>query len=470
MRDIKRRLETYSFFDRTGIAAHLTSMAEKGWMIEKLTNFGWIYRQTEPKRLTFCVTYYPEASDFDPAPDENQNTFYDFCQHSGWTLAASSAQMQIFYTNQEQPVPIETDPELEIKNIHRAAKRGFLPGYILLLIVTLLNSGLFIYTLDADPVRLLSSNTNLFTGSCWLLLLLLCTAELGGYFSWRFKAQKAAKRGEFLPFKSTRRIQRAVIFYVLSAGLCWLVGRLVSGSSLQGFLSVMMVLYMAALFFFVNFLKEALKKRNTPAKVNQFVTVLSCFVLGLTFMGVLTFATLYASGQGWFAGKNDTYEYHGSTFTVYLDDLPLTVEDLLNVEEDGYIRHRTGDESFLLGQFEMEQQARLDAEHFGDMPGLRYTITEVRLPFLYNLCKDALLRKQNVTSNLHTPEGQKSLYQPADAAPWDALEAYRLFDQDTGARNRYLLCYEKRIIEIDFDWEPTSEQMETTAKKLATSH
>lgn len=467
MKDMKRRLETYSFFDRTGIEAHLTSMAAKGWMIEKLTNFGWIYRRTKARQLTFCVTYYPDASDFDPAPSEKQNTFYAFCEHAGWALAASSAQMQIFYTDQAHPVPIETDPELEVENIHRSAKKGFLRSYFLLFIVTLLNGGLFLYTLGSDPVWLLSSNTNLFTGSCWLILLLLCAAELGSYFSWRLKAQKAAKRGEFLVYKSTRRLQRIALYYVLSGGLCWLIGKFMSGSPLQSFLAVMIILYMVFIFFFVNFLKEALKKRKTPAKANQFLSVLSCFILGFTFMSVLTFATLQVSSQGWFAGKNSTYNYHGTTFTIYLDELPLTVEDLLPVEYDGYIRRRTSDESFMLGQFEMEQEARLDAKHFGDMPGLRYTITEVRLSFLYDLCKNALLRKQNITRNLHIPEGHKNLYQPADAAPWNALEAYQLFDQDTGARNRYLLCYEKRIIEIDFDWTPTLEQMAVTAKKLA---
>ena len=31
MRDVKRRIETYSFYDRSGIAAHLKAMAAKGW-------------------------------------------------------------------------------------------------------------------------------------------------------------------------------------------------------------------------------------------------------------------------------------------------------------------------------------------------------------------------------------------------------------------------------------------------------
>ena len=35
MKDKKRRLETFSFYDRTGIEAHLKSMAEKGWMISE---------------------------------------------------------------------------------------------------------------------------------------------------------------------------------------------------------------------------------------------------------------------------------------------------------------------------------------------------------------------------------------------------------------------------------------------------
>ena len=62
MRDTKRRLELYSFFNHTGIAAHLEDMAQKGWMIEKITGFGWVYRRIEPKRLHFSVSYYARAS------------------------------------------------------------------------------------------------------------------------------------------------------------------------------------------------------------------------------------------------------------------------------------------------------------------------------------------------------------------------------------------------------------------------
>ena len=62
MKDKKRRIEAFSFFDYTGIARHLSKMAGKGWMLEKITNFGWTYRRITPKKLTFCVCDFPKAS------------------------------------------------------------------------------------------------------------------------------------------------------------------------------------------------------------------------------------------------------------------------------------------------------------------------------------------------------------------------------------------------------------------------
>ena len=106
MRDTKRRFEMVSLFDHTHMEKHLTDMAARGWLVEKIGHTGWVYRRIEPADLTFAVTYFPDASDFDPAPTEEQETFRDFCAHTGWEFAASSAQMQIFYNRRPDPVPI----------------------------------------------------------------------------------------------------------------------------------------------------------------------------------------------------------------------------------------------------------------------------------------------------------------------------------------------------------------------------
>lgn len=229
--------------------------------------------------------------------------------------------------------------------------------------------------------------------------------------------------------------------------------------------SLVMLLYIIAVLFLVNGVKELLKRKKTPRGVNRALTLLSSFVLSFGMMGVITFGLIRATQNGFFERGRETYEYNGATFTVYMDELPLTVEDMLDIQYDGYIRERRSSESLVLGQFVMRQHPRFDAEKFAEMPNLEYTITEVKLPFLYDFCKNSLLneRKDEVI------DGQVVLadhYEQVDASPWRANEAYRLY-WSGGYIDRYLVCYENRIIEIAFFWEPTSEQMAIVADKLS---
>lgn len=465
MKDTKRRFEVFSFFDHTGIARHLSKMAEKGWLIEKISNFGWTYRRIAPKELEFFVSYYPKASEFDPEPTEEQKEFIDFCEHTGWVLAATSAQMQIFYNECKNPTPIETDPVLEVETIHAAAKKNYLPAYFLLLLVSIWNGVLFVSRLLGDFVGLLSSTTSLLSGVIGLMLFLQCVMEIGGYFIWHEKAKKAAERGDFLETPNSSRKQIILLGVVLICFVYWFISVVLRGTSMMRTVGIIMLLYTAAVIVLVNGMKGLLKRKKAPRTVNRTVTFLFSFVLAFSMMGIITFGVLRALQNGLFERDRETYEYNGSTFTVYMDELPLTVEDLLDVQYDGYIREQRSDESLLLGQFVMRQHPRFDAEKFVEMPSLEYTITEIKLPFLYEFCKNSLLneRKDEVV------DGQVVFadhYEPVDAAPWQASEAYRLY-WSGGYTDRYLLCYKKRIIEITFFWEPTSEQITVVADKLS---
>ena len=198
MRNVKYKLFFFSMYDHTGICKHLENRAAKGWMLEKITSLGWVYRRTEPKNGQFSVTYYPKASEFDPELTEGQQLYQEFTAKSGWQFICSSAQMQVFYTEQENPTPIETDPVIQVDNIHNAAKKGFLLSYFLFLFIGIMNGALFIARVLGDPIDTLASPANLFTGVCWTLLLLLSVVELTKYFLWFRKAKKAAQHGEFV--------------------------------------------------------------------------------------------------------------------------------------------------------------------------------------------------------------------------------------------------------------------------------
>ena len=117
MKQTKYRFENFSFHDFAGVERHLEAMAQKGWLLDKVTAFTWRYRRIEPKKLHFSVTYFSEASEYNPYPTPNQRTFLDYCADAGWNLAAEWAQMQILWSELENPVPIETDEELRLRSI-----------------------------------------------------------------------------------------------------------------------------------------------------------------------------------------------------------------------------------------------------------------------------------------------------------------------------------------------------------------
>jgi len=462
MKNTKRRIEALSFFDHTGISSHLEKMAAKGWMIEKIVNTGWVYRRIEPKNIHFAVSYYPKASEFDPEPSEEQKMLHEFCAHTGWQLACTSAQMQIFYNEQENPTPIETEPELELQAIHASAKKNFIPAYIVLFVLALLNGALWVSNLLGDPLDLLSNPTELFTGFCWLLLSIFCVVELVCYFRWHAKAKIAAEHGEFMKVHSTSKFQKAVLTMVVVGAVFWLINYIICGNSLQRWVAVIMCFYMPALYAIVNATKEFLKRKKVSRGVNRAVTFLTSFLTAFGIVGAVVFGMLYASSRGMFADKGEeTYEYNGTTWVIYQDELPLVVEDLMKVEYNGYIRERRGNMSLMLGQLVMRQYPRYDTENYIDIPQMEYTMTVVRMPALYDMCREILIHDGENTS-----WGEIREYKAEDASLWGANEVYRLHDPEYGARNEYLLCYDNLFVEISFDWEPTTEQKTIIGEKL----
>ncbi len=75
MKDMKKKVEFFTFYDKTGIEKHLEQMASVGWLLEKMPAFRWIYRRIEPKKIHFSVSYYATVTDFEPEPTEQQQAF-----------------------------------------------------------------------------------------------------------------------------------------------------------------------------------------------------------------------------------------------------------------------------------------------------------------------------------------------------------------------------------------------------------
>lgn len=455
MRKTKRRLETLSFYDRTGIERHLEKMAAKGWLIDHVGAFGWVYRRIEPKQLQFSVTYYPKASDFDPGPTEDQQVYHAFSAHAGWQYVCSWAQMQIFCTDQHDAVPIETDPEIELENIHAAMVKGFLVPYGILLVIALVWSAMLVHDLWDDPIGLFSSVTNLFLAVVWPLLGLLCVVEIVAYLCWRARARKAAARGEFVDTPNTRPFQRGVFTVCAAAFIVNLLYNVTTGSPVLRMVSILMVLYMLVLMAVVQGVKQLLKRKKVSRGVNRAVTIAVDVVLAFGMMAAIVFGTLRATENGWL--DTDTA----------VDELPLTLAELWGDElpEAAYQSRWTEDASPLAAVYDGKEEA-YPLEQGVSTPSLDYTVTAVRWPALYDRCRTQLVEKKIEISYRQIDVVAYRIATPCDAAPWGANEAWQVTWENDIPGDDYLLCYDRNLVEISLSWTPTDAQKALVGEKL----
>ena len=127
--------------------------------------------------------------------------------------------------------------------------------------------GLFVSGMLGDPIGQLASPVKLFTGLCYLVLLILCVVELICYFRWYHKAKKLAEQGEFLKPVSTSRFQKVILGAVIIGFIYWGISFIFTVDKLRRWIGIVMCFYMPLLILAVNATKNALKKRKASRSV-----------------------------------------------------------------------------------------------------------------------------------------------------------------------------------------------------------
>ena len=455
MKSTKRQLIPFSYYDLTGMERHLEKMAQKGWLLDKMSALGWRYRRIEPQKLHFTVSYCHRASAYDPEPTEEVQTFYDFCAHTGWRLAAEFGSMQVFYNDQEDPIPIDTDPAMEIQMVGREMKRA-LPFEILLLLIGFFMGGSWLYSLFHSPIDLLASPTNLFTGLCWLGLMVWSVADILTYLLWRRRAKLAAQRGEFVPTRGCHRIMQVVMALVILGAIYFFITARLPGLRL---LTGAMILEFVVLFLAVNGTKDFLKKRKVSRRKNQAVTIAVDVLLAVVLMAGISYGTITLARNGGFSLAAD------------IEPL-LTIADLTGEEDPRYIVRSHVESSVFLKVREFTERS-----HPGEsvrLPELSCKIVDVYLPGVYDFCLRELLHERDDWEGL-TDDGTVIkpyyVYQEMDPVLVGAQAAWQRYagGENGEPTGDYLLSYPGRLVVLECDWELTAEEMAIAGAKLATA-
>lgn len=453
MKNTKHQLIPFSTYDLTGMERHLEKMAAKGWLLDKISALGWRYRRIEPKTLRFTVSYCHRASAYDPEPTEEVRTFHDFCAHTGWRLAAEFGSMQVFYNDQADPTPIDTDPALEIQMVGREVKR-MLPAQIILLLIGFFMGGSWCYSLIYKPIDLLASPTNLFTGACWLGLFVWSAADLLTYLRWRRRARQAAERGEFVPTRGCHRLLQVVVALVILGAIYFFITARLPGLRI---LTAVMLLGFAALFFAVNGTKDFLKSRKVSRRKNQAATIAVDILLAVALMAGISYATITLARNGDFSLAADI-------------EPPLTIADLTGEEDPRYVVRSSVESSVFLKVRDFTEEAHPEEDI--RLPELRTRIVDVYMPGIYDFCLRQLLHERDDWEGV-TGDGREIrpyyVYKEIDSGLFGAQAAWQRYagGENGEPTGDYLLSWPGRLVTMECDWELTAEEMAVAGEKLA---
>lgn len=205
-----REYETQAF------AEYLEMMAAKGWFLESIYNrLCQCFEKGEPRRLKFSVVILPPGTDNDSPYREEAVQLRELCEEAGWHLQYGGSLWQVFYSEVENPLPIETDLSLQLK-IQKSVSLSYMEVF----------GSLFPVILVIQQLRLLLKNPgqgladlNRLTVSAvicflWLLLVLRPLSSV----LWFRKAERSVAQSGFVPKLTFRTVKlRNRLFFIALA-------------------------------------------------------------------------------------------------------------------------------------------------------------------------------------------------------------------------------------------------------------
>lgn len=424
----------YTYYDTDSFERKLEQLALEGWLLENI-GFTCTFRRIEPKKLHYSVIFTPQAPDYTPTPSEDELDFRDMCEHTGWKLAVQVGKLSVYFNESDDPVPIETEPEIKFNHIHSTFMRSRFLVSIMFVVMAFFHIGIRFLLFRDRLAQRLSSPLDLSSVAIYLMMAVLSIFILVQHLVWYRRAKRAVDSGLDVPqLKNANKINR--IFLIVFLFVFLLILLLGFNVSAGAFILVLAAVFGASIVG-VNYLFRRLK----VSKKAYYIGTLVCSI-------ILTF-TMSAA-----AGTYVIFNIDSLVPEYSADELILTTQDVFGMESDEYNCSVDMQSTFILGRYEGRQSAgygsysRKDfsaylenpvGHYVWSYPEIEYTIYDVKLPLLYNLClneiKAEALRYADVEQEL-----------AISAQPWGANEAYFVEDY---LLQKYILCYDDFLVLLE---------------------
>ena len=409
----KRELMTYLLFDYEGIEEHLEKMAAKGWFLETPGNTIWKYREGEPAKVKYAVTYVPQASQFDPEPVAEQKTLEEFCAEAGWQKVGDFLQAQIYMNRNPGAVPLETEDAVRLEVIREAMQKSFVPANVVLTLLMIWNLWRGTNNFFDNPLSYLSGYGSLLSTAFLPIGAALVSANLIAYFVWLNRSAKSVASGGRCV---SPRLVRLLNQWQLPVIGLYFIGMVV-GIAGEGNVEAAryMVFYMIGFFGLVsllNFTKNFMKKRKASRGTNIAVFVIVDIIAAFTMVAVVM----------WLAFSMDWGDAGSDAGNPYAPEVH---------------------ETFLVKQTSGELES----------PNVGYEVNEIKAEMLFDWCLEKRVLQ----------ETYRGIYTETPDTAWNVDRCYY---RSLGSWEEWLLVKDNCIIEIQNREPLTAEQKKIILQQL----
>lgn len=428
MKDVKYKLIDTLLYDYSLIEERLVKLSSQGWHLEKIGSLAWKFRRGEPKQVRYAVTYAPSASAFNSRPTEAEEDLTDLCAQAGWVRVANMAQLHVYRNDDPNAVALETDENERLNTIRRSMKKHFFPTELLMIGIFLMQFFMHYYTMTRSPARTLSSPMMVSTlVMCLFVAAIHVGIALNGLV-WLRRAQSSVDNGEGIPVNRFYRRFRWVIWvFLIGYLLCllWTVG--------LGFLSWVLATSAAVLLVTAGGISLC-KRLNAPKWVNMVVPAGLCAVVIAVLIPLLIFSM----------------DSNMNEDLPPAEHLPLTLTQLTGeMDTERYILEESS--SFLCSYGRYWDTGAEDVR-------LNYTIVDVKSSLFYDMILNEQ-EQQFMQSSMYS-------YLPIDGELRTQFDAEYVRHSLNNTGNRWLICWDSRIVYLKASWELSEAQLATIADTL----
>ncbi len=455
MKDIVKKFVSHRYYDYKNIEEKLNNYAKEGLFLESVSSSRWIFRRGEPRNLKYVVTYFSDTSIFDSVKTDGLETYIDYATEYGYTFVTQVGKMQIFATDIENPIPLETDPREQFENIKSCTNKGFLLNIYVLIALFSFNIVMQTFNIANDPTYFFSSNISQFALLMQIHLVLYYLNIIISYKRWCKKCEISLNtNGELVIYNSkfSKKVDKVFLITMAIIFIAYIFVLLTEFNAAMLFIAfVPTFLMLLALFYFFSKIKKGKLSRDQNFAIYILISIVCTiiFIVSIPYI-VINFSIDKEDNNGKMVTVNHP-DGKQREIEIFSHDIPLTCEDLYEDAESDYYSYEADYSNTLF----MKTSKYLQYAYWE--PHIAYNIYEPKFNTVYNVIHDDLI---DISDSIFDVS-----YTALDNSLFDTKEAY-VETYDGEAVGNYVLFYDDMIITLELDDVLTKEQARVVVDKL----